>query len=174
MFLGLGYKWTDIIPLRFNEFVQYPLGATITDVNSELYNIISVNDGDDITVNLNGRIEGVKLLGIDAPEIDSFISSTNYCYGVESYQAVKNLIASNKISLVKDPVKEDRDDDNRLLRYVYLEDGRSIQEYLLKEGYAKEYTHKGIFYQSQANYKSLEQEAKVNKNGLWSTSCNQN
>jgi len=174
VFLGLGYKWTDIISSRFNEFAQYPLGAIITDVNSELYNIISVNDGDDITVNLNGRIEGVKLLGVDAPELDSLMSSSNYCYGVEAYQALKNLVASNRVKLVKDPVKEDRDDYNRLLRYVYLEDGRFAQEYLIKEGYAKEYTYKGAFYQNQAKHKALEQEAKNNNKGLWATSCNKN
>lgn len=172
IFLSLGYKWSDIIPLRVNEFNQYPTGNVISDISNDKYNVITVNDGDDMVVNINGKIEEVKLLGIDAPELDSFISPTNYCYGVEAYQIVKNLISSNRISLVKDPVKEDRDDYNRLLRYVYLEDGRSLQEYLLKEGYAKEYTHKGIFYQSQANYKALEQEAKVNKKGLWATSCN--
>jgi micrococcal nuclease len=173
IFLGLGYKWSDIIPLRLNEFNQYSTGNMITDISNDKYNVITVNDGDDIVVNINGKIEEIRLLGIDAPELDSFISS-NYCYGVEAYQAVKNIIASNRVSLVKDPLKEDRDDYNRLLRYVYLEDGRSLQEYLLKEGYAKEYTHKGIFYQSQANHKALEQEAKDNKKGLWATRCNQN
>ena len=69
--------------------------------------------------------------------------------------------------------KEDRDDNNRLLRYVYLENNSStIQEYLLKEGYAKEYTHKGIFYENQALHKTLEQEAKTNQKGLWSSNCN--
>jgi micrococcal nuclease len=173
IFLSLGYKWSDIIPLRVNEFNQYPTGNVISDISNDKYNVITVNDGDDIVVNINGKIEGVKLLGIDAPELDSFISP-NYCYGVEAYQALKNLIASNRVSLVKDPLKEDRDDYNRLLRYVYLEDGRSLQEYLLKKGFAKEYTYNGASYQSQANYKALEQEAKANKKGLWATSCNSN
>lgn len=174
IFLSLGYKWSDIIPLRINEFNQYPAGNVISDISNDKYNVITVNDGDDIVVNMNGKIEEIRLLGIDAPELDSFLSSTNYCYGVEAYQALNNLIASNRISLVKDPLKEDRDDYNRLLRYVYLEDGTSIQEYLLKEGYAKEYTHNGISYQSQSTYRALEQEAKENKRGLWATSCNIN
>jgi endonuclease YncB( thermonuclease family) len=171
VFLGLGYKWTDIIPLRFNEFTQYPLGTTITDVNNELYNVVSVNDGDDITVNLNGKIEGVKLIGIDAPEIDSLISS-NFCYGIESYQALKNLIADNRVKLFKDPAKEDRDEHNRLLRYVSLENDTLTQEYMLKEGYAKEYTHKGISYQNQIKYRNIEQESRQGLKGLWGLSCN--
>ena len=57
---------------------------------------------------------------------------------------------------------------------MYLEDGSSIQEYLLKEGYAKEYTHNGVSYQSQSTYRALEQEAKENKRGLWTNSCNIN
>ncbi len=173
IFLELGYKWSSIIPLWASEFNQYTTGTVITDVSNDNYNVITLNDGDDIIVNINGRIEYVRLLGVDTPELDSLIS-TNYCYGVEAYQALKSLIASNRIKLVRDPTKEDRDDYGRLLRYVYLEDGRYIQEYLIKEGYAKEYTHKGAFYQNQANHKALEQEAKDNKKGLWATSCNQN
>lgn len=174
IFLGLGYRWPAVIPLRTDEFNQYKTGNLIPDISNDKYNLITVNDGDDIVININGKIEGVKLLGIDAPEIDNFMSSNYYCYGVESYLALKNLIASNRVLLFKDPTKEDRDDYNRLLRYLYLEDGISLQEYLLKEGYAKEYTHNGISYQNQTKYKALEQEAKQNKRGLWSSSCNNN
>ncbi|MEY3471321.1 MAG: hypothetical protein RLZZ223_671 [Candidatus Parcubacteria bacterium] len=173
IYFALGYKWSDVIPLRLNEFIQYPFGTAITDIQNELYNIITVNDGDDIVVNLNGKIEGVKLLGIDAPEKESFVLSET-CFGIESYQALKSFIANNRVKLVRDPAKEDRDDNNRLLRYVYLEDGRLAQEYMLKEGFAKEYTYKGAFYQNQNNHKNLEQEAKQNKKGLWSASCNLN
>ena len=174
VFLGLGYKWSEVIPLRSYEFVEYPLGETISDINSEAYNVIKVNDGDDIVIDKNGVLEGVKLLGIDAPEKEIF-SKKESCFGVESSQALKNFIASKRVKIFKDPIKEDRDDNNRLLRYVYLENNSStIQEYLLKEGYAKEYTHKGIVYENQALHKSLEQEAKTNQRGLWSSNCNKN
>lgn len=171
IFFALGYKWSDVIPLRFNEFIQYPFGTAITDIKEDLYNVITVNDGDDIVVNLNGKIEGVKLLGIDAPETESF-SLSETCFGIESHQALASLIANNRLKLVRDPAKEDRDDNNRLLRYVYLENGTSTQEYMLKEGFAKEYTYKGAFYQNQNIHNNLQQEAKQNKRGLWAATCN--
>jgi len=173
IFLSLGYKWSDIIPLRVNEFNQYPTGNVISDISNDKYNVITVNDGDDIVVNINGKIEGVKLLGIDAPEKEDF-SKTESCFGIEASQALRDFIKSNRVKLVRDTLKEDRDDNNRLLRYVYLEDGISLQEYLLREGYVKEYTHKGIFYQNQTTHRALEKEAKDNKKGLWATSCNSN
>ena len=173
IFLNLGYKWSDVIALWPNEFSQYPTGTTILDIPNDIYNVIAVNDGDDIVVNINGVIEGVKLIGLDAPEKEDFLKAES-CFGIESSQALRAFINNNRVKLVKDTLKEDRDDNNRLLRYVYLEDGRSLQEYLLKEGYAKEYTHKGIFYQSQATYKALEQVAKSSKKGFWGAECNQN
>lgn len=173
LFLNLGYKWSDVIALWASEFNQYPTGSTISDIHNDNYNVITINDGDDIVVNINGKIEGVKLLGIDAPEKEDF-SKTESCFGIEASQALRDFIKSNRVKLVRDTLKEDRDDNNRLLRYVYLEDGISLQEYLLREGYVKEYTHKGIFYQNQTTHRALEKEAKDNKKGLWGVSCNPN
>ena len=43
---------------------------------------------------------------------------------------------------------------------------------MLKEGFAKEYTYKGAFYQNQNIHNNLQQEAKQNKRGLWAATCN--
>lgn len=174
IFLGLGYTWNQVIPLKNYEFAQYPIGSTISSINNEAYNVIIANDGDDIVINMNGKIEGVKLLGIDAPDDENF-SYQNTCFGIEAHQAIKNMIDNNRVKLIKDANKEDRDNNNRLLRYVELENGTSIQEYLLSEGYVREYTYQGQFYEKQSQYKSLEEQAKSVQKGLWgSNTCNSN
>jgi micrococcal nuclease len=174
IFLGLGYSWNQVIPLRDYEFAQYPMGSIISNINADFYNAIIINDGDDMVINMNGKIEGVKLLGIDAPDDENF-SYKDTCFGIEAHQALKNIIDNNRVKLIKDPNKEDRDNNNRLLRYVILENGNSIQEYLLSEGYVREYTYQGEFYEKQSQYKLLEQQAKLAQKGLWSSNtCNSN
>lgn len=100
--------------------------------NAEQAIVLSVLDGETLEVNVNGGIERVRLIGIDVPETTGQVE----CYGPESSQFVKaNAHSGHQVVLEKDVSSTDR--AGRLLRYVYLYDGRMLNEVLLEEGYAE-------------------------------------
>ena len=88
--------------------------------------VVSVIDGDTVRVVIDGREEPVRLIGIDAPERFE-------CYSAEATDRLAQLVAERDVILVRDT--SDRDDFDRLLRYVYV-DGVLVNDLLVREGYA--------------------------------------
>ncbi len=119
--------------------------------------VIKVYDGDTIKVILNKKIEKVRLIGIDCPERDEvgFWQALNF---------TKRLTLHKKVLIEYD--EEKRDKYGRLLVYLFLEDGRFVNEEILKEGHGK-----FILIQPNGKYrerlKIAEITAKKNKKGIW-------
>src|SRR5207237_5495658 len=98
-----------------------------------------VVDGDTIIVNVAGRRERVRLVGIDTPE--SVEPNTPVqCFAVQASNRTKALLPPGTgVRLVRDV--EERDRYRRLLAYVYrLRDGLFVNLALVREGYASPYT----------------------------------
>ncbi len=134
-------------------------------VKPDLYQVVSVTDGDTIRVMYNGVSTPVRFIGIDAPEINS-----QDCYAQEAKDYLETLLLNKKIKLEIDEKSGDTDKYNRLLRYVFLEDGVNVNLLLIKEGYAKEYTYDAN-YKYQEEFKSAHEEAYVTEKGMWSAMC---
>lgn len=132
--------------------------------------VVEVIDGDTIRVNLGGKIETVRLIGINTPEIASPYNPKEDCFGQEAAQYTRELLEKQLVYLIKDPMQSNRDKYNRLLRYVFLEDGTLINAKLIKEGYAFNYIYEPFQFMKQFDY--LEKQAKENRIGLWSDKCN--
>ncbi len=135
-----------------------------------LYEVVEVIDGDTIGVNLGGEVETVRLIGIDTPEIASPYNPKEDCFGQEAAQYARELLEKQSVYLIKDPMQSNRDKYNRLLRYVFLEDGTLINAKLIKDGYAFNYIYEPFQFMKQFDY--LEKQAKENRTGLWSDKCN--
>ncbi len=135
-----------------------------------LYRVVEVIDGDTIKVDFGGQIETVRLIGIDTPEIANPYNPKEECFGREAAQYARELLEKQLVYLIKDPSHSDRDKYNRLLRYVFLEDGTLINAKLIKDGYAFNYIYKPFQFMKQFDY--LEKQAKENRTGLWSDKCN--
>jgi micrococcal nuclease len=76
-------------------------------------------------------VQRVRLILVDTPEVHG----ATECYGAEASAFVEGLLpAGAYVELERDVSETDRFD--RLLRYVYLEDGRMLNELLLEQGYA--------------------------------------
>ncbi len=128
--------------------------------------VASVIDGDTIKVHIDDDIESVRLVGIDAPE-------TFNCYGDEAKQALTSILEGQKVRLEKDELQGDRDKYDRLLRFVFLEDGTPVSEKLLRDGlvFEKLFTSKPHKYHDA--FVKAQEEAKSAQRGLWSpTTCN--
>lgn len=81
---------------------------------------------------------------------------------------MRSLAQSGSVRLEADPGQEDRDRYGRLLRHVFLEDGRNAAEVLIAGGYGREYTY-DEGYQYQAEYRAAEDRAQEGGDGLWGT-----
>jgi hypothetical protein len=94
------------------------------------------------------------------------------CFGLEASNKAKEILNKNKVALQADPTQGERDKYNRLLRYVWLEDGTFFNKMMISEGYAFEYTY-NTPYKYQSEFKQAEMEARIAKKGLWSDeACN--
>lgn len=127
--------------------------------------VVRVIDGDTIVAALDGKNRTVRLLGIDTPEVVDPRKPVQ-CFGREASNRAKELLNGRQVKLESDQTQGDMDKYKRLLRYVYLQDGTLINELLIKEGYAHEYTYK-IPYVRQKAFKDAQRYARENKKGLW-------
>ena len=136
-------------------------------------------DGDGLILKniLNNSEEEIRFLGIDAPEIKpckKLIQDERETHmagqllmmlGRQSFNFLIELIPPGTKLIVKTESKESSDIYGRTLAYVYLPDGRCVNEIMIAEGYAKPYSR---FYCSElTNYQILNMKAKNEKKGLY-------
>ena len=76
--------------------------------------VVSVHDGGTITVLIDGRKEKVRLIGIDAPELDQ------KPWGPQARDALALFVENKTVRLETDIAV--RDQDKRLLAYVFIDD----------------------------------------------------
>ena len=132
---------------------------------SALYPVVKVIDGDTLSVDIDGKIEVLRLMGINTPETVDPRKQVE-CFGTEASAKAKKSLTGQRIRLEGDTTQGERDKYDRLLGYVFLEDGRFFNDLMVREGYAYEYTY-SIPYKYQDQFNQAEQEARGNKRGLW-------
>jgi micrococcal nuclease len=93
-----------------------------------------VVDGDTVDVDLDGRDERVRLIGIDTPETKDQDSPVE-CYGPEASALTELLIPPGTAVRLERDV-EARDDYGRLLAYVHRRDGLFVNLELARQGAA--------------------------------------
>lgn len=135
------------------------------------YKVTEVVDGDTIKISMNGSIETLRLIGIDTPEtVDP--RKPVQCFGKEASNKAKELLSGKKVRIETDPTQGERDKYDRLLAYVYREDGLFYNKVIIEDGYAHEYTYNKP-YKYQTQFKLAQQSAQAGQKGLWSpTTCN--
>ncbi len=129
------------------------------------YQVVKIVDGDTIDVNINGQTERVRLIGIDTPETVKYDSPVE-CFGPEATAKAKELLLNKQVRLETDSTQDNRDTYDRLLRYVYRDDGLFFNQWMIKNGYAREFTFIKP-YKYQTKFKQDEIEAKDGGLGLW-------
>ena len=130
-----------------------------------------VVDGDTIDVLIAGRTVRVRLIGIDTPEAADPRQPVE-CFGREASAKAHEVLAGQIVRLEPDPSQGDQDRYGRLLRYVWLPDGRLVNLELIRQGYAFEYTYDRP-YKYQALFQAAEREAHAQQRGLWApATCN--
>ncbi|MBC8207889.1 MAG: thermonuclease family protein [Desulfobulbaceae bacterium] len=118
--------------------------------------VISIVDGDSIVVRLNGKNVEVRLWGIDTPEWQQ-----SYAKAAKTF--VRKRLSGRKVGLVA----KDWDKYGRMVALVRTQDGRLINEELVRSGLA--WVH--VYYCRNDlrcdQWKQLEKEARQSGIGLW-------
>jgi micrococcal nuclease len=129
--------------------------AVVHKVISPGEKVVAVIDGDTFKI---GYDQNIRLFGADAPELQ-------YCFGQEAKDALIKKISGKTVIL-----KELRTDIyRRVMALVYL-DGESINEYMVKNGFAE--SHRDAGTETDA-INTAQDFAKANKLGIFSPKCYQ-
>lgn len=139
--------------------------------------VLRVIDGDTLQIEINGQKERVRLIGIDAPESSPNEKAvkdarrsrqdveTITAMGKESTAFVKGLVRKGEVVRIEFDIQH-RDRYGRLLAYVYLSDGRMLNEEIIKAGYAQPMTiPPNVKYQDR--FLREYREARDTRRGLW-------
>jgi len=131
-----------------------------------LYSINHYVDGDTIAVNMGGKTETVRFIGVDTPETHK-PNTPVQCYGPAAAAYTKTEIshAGGKVRLQADPESDNRDTYGRLVRYVYLPNGQLLDELLVQNGYGFAYTY--YPFTKAADFTQDQTAAQSAKKGLW-------
>ncbi|MEA2170695.1 MAG: micrococcal nuclease [Solirubrobacteraceae bacterium] len=103
--------------------------------------VTRVIDGDTVHVRVHGRDETVRLLGIDTPELHRPEVPVE-CGAQQAADAMERLAEGKRVTLVRDPTQDRRDQYGRLLAYVQ-HGGADLGEALIREGWADVYVYDG-------------------------------
>lgn len=121
-----------------------------------------VVDGDTIVVEIEGKQEKVRLIGVDTPETVHPSKPVEY-FGKEASEFTKRMVERKKVKLDYDWQK--RDKYGRILAYIYLEDGTFLNAEIIKQGYGFAYTKYPFKYLDE--FRKYEREARETNKGLW-------
>ena len=134
--------------------------------------VVKVQDGDTFVVDINGQQETVRMIGLDTPETKDPRKPVQ-CFGRAASNWTKDHLTGRRVKLESDPTQGERDRYDRLLAYVWRDDGLFINQTLIAEGYAHEYTYQSKPYKFQADFQAAERTARSESKGLWSVAaCN--
>ncbi|MDP3986001.1 MAG: thermonuclease family protein [Candidatus Veblenbacteria bacterium] len=127
----------------------------------QLIRVARVIDGDTIQLE-NG--ERLRYIGINTPEKNDPRKPVQ-CFAEQASEKNKELVEGKQIKFYKDVTE--RDKYQRLLGYVYLEDGTFVNLEMVKTGYAFSYTYSPDI-SKQDEFTEAQELARTQKLGLWS------
>lgn len=133
------------------------------DSSAQLMQVKRVIDADTLVLSNGQR---VRLIGIDAPELGRR-GKPDEPFAREGTEALRQKIQQSGNRIWVQPGVEMYDRYDRLLADLFFEEGRSIQGWLLEQGFAMQ-----VFVAPNLRYAdclaSYEQQAKRRQQGIWS------
>lgn len=136
----------------------------VTKIEPGYYRVTHVYDGDTILVDMDGALEKVRFIGVDTPETHDPDVGVQ-CFGPEASNYTTELLQDETVRLESDSTNSNRDRYDRLLRYVYAEDGTLVNESLIVQGYGFAYTRFPFI--KKDDFVTAETQARESDTGLW-------
>ncbi len=132
------------------------------------YKVSYVHDGDTISVRMDGRDEKVRMIGVDTPETIKPNSPVE-CYGVAASNYLKKLLTNTSVRLEADPINQNRDRYDRLLRYVYTQDDVLVNKSIIQQGYG--FAYLSFPFTKAEEFRLAQADARTQNRGVWSGEC---
>jgi micrococcal nuclease len=124
-------------------------------------------DGDTLVASAGGRSFYVRLLGIDTPETHRPGTPVE-CGGRDASANMGRLAPPGQRILLEPDAGQDRVDAyGRLLAYVWLPDGRLVEDEQLRAGWAKTYVFHGKPVSRFGQLAATERVAERQRRGVW-------
>lgn len=146
-----------------------PAGKGGPGPDAERAIVLRVIDGDTLLVEIEGRRERVRYVGIDAPEIGSSVEGqTAECFAEEALAMHAGLVGGRELALERDV--SDRDRFERLLRHAWVHDDGAwvhVGASLVAAGAARARSYPPDTDRDDLLQRA-EQEARQASTGLWS------
>lgn len=130
------------------------------------YHVVEFADGDTITVDMDGRHERVRFIGVDTPETHDPRKPVQ-CFGQAAAEFTKNLIGEGAVRLEADPLSTNRDRYDRLLRHVYTADNQLVSAEIIQQGYG--FAYLSFPFTKLDEFRQYETDAREAGRGLWSS-----
>ena len=121
--------------------------------------VVSVHDGNTLTVLIEGRTEKIRLIGVDAPEL------AHSPWGEQARETLKALVEGKTVRLETDITL--RDQDKRLLAYVYTAE-LLVNAEMIRQGHACNHTVPPNVAHVE-EYRKAQTEAREARRGMWHT-----
>jgi len=138
-----------------------PAAPTVPGLAATVRQVV---DGDTIEIAVAGEVDTVRLIGIDTPEKTGGLRPAE-CFGDEaSAFAGQVMPVGSTVRLVRD--SEARDQYDRLLAYVYRDDGTFVNLALVDTGYATAYPFEPNTTFAE-EFRAAEERARRLHLGLW-------
>ncbi len=144
--------------------VKINSSALIKD--SGYYKVVKVYDGDTIEVDMLGNLEKIRMIGVNTPETHDPRKPVE-CFGQAASDYTHTQLDGKNVRLEADPINQNRDRYDRLLRYVYLEDGTLYNAKLIEEGYG--FALLAFPFTKTDQFAQLEKQAREQSKGLWAS-----
>ncbi len=135
-------------------------GQSFADPMLREARVVAVNDGDTVTIRVDGRRYRTRLIGLDAPEMGQ------EPWGQRAKEHLRGLLKTLHWRVLVETGVEQYDKYNRLLVYLWTEDNKLINEQMLRDGYA-------VLFTMQPNSKyadrfvKAQRLARQEKRGIW-------
>jgi endonuclease YncB( thermonuclease family) len=159
--MGLAALFMTYVGVELSKVPRF--SETLPPLQRTGHLISGIVSGDTVETLIRGKFENVRLIGFEAPD-------EGECFAGEAVERLKLMLEASPVLLEADASQGNRDLHGRLLRHVFLPNGRNAAEILISEGYGKDRPlaspHRYRFEFLKAQF-----DARDGALGIWSPEC---
>jgi micrococcal nuclease len=165
---GLLHRWGLLRPVGLRGYA----GDDHAAFEGRTYVIRHVFDGDTVEIipPAGGPATRVRLLGIDAPELNSRWGDPPQPWAHEALQYLRQTAQGHPVIVRLDPPRT-RDRYDRLLAYLYLSEEVNLNLQLVRQGHAL--ADRRFAHSLQAAFQQAQFAARKQKRGMWQAGVRQ-
>jgi micrococcal nuclease len=153
---------------RLGVFKTNPVGDRRL-YNDQTFTVVKVVDGDTLDLNIadhkaDRKHTRVRLWGVDTPETKHPRFGEMY-WGPQAAKFAREKTLHQRVRVILEPDEKNRGKFGRLLAYIYLPDGKMLNEELIKLGHG--YADPRFRHMLRKKFLQLQKEAQKEQYGLW-------